>query len=92
MDKIDLYLIPFIYLLRMTLILLYEFTFTVHTPSIIGREPKNTPTWMKMSVMNLILFALSGLHILIQFKVIHVPLNMVIQLPLPRAILFWTKF
>ena len=40
MDKLDLCLIPSIYLFRTTLIILSAFTFTVLTPSIIGRELK----------------------------------------------------
>ena len=58
MDKLDLCLIPFIYLFRTTLIILSAFTFIAHTPSIIGIELKNTLTWMTISGTTLILFAL----------------------------------
>ena len=92
MDRMDLCLIPFIYLFRITLILLSKSTFTVHTPSIIGRELKNTVTWMTVSGMHSILFALSGIHILIKFKVAQVPLNTMLQIPLPQTIMFRTKF
>ena len=85
-------LIPFIYLFRTTLIILSAFTFIVHTPSIIGREFKNTLTWMEISGIRLILIMLSSLHSLIQFKVIQFPLNVMLQLPLSRAIFFWPKF
>ena len=80
-------LIPFIYMLQMTLIILSAFTFIVHTPSIIGRKFKNTLTWMEIYGIQLILTILSSLHSLIQ-----VPLNTMLQLPLPRAIRFWPKF
>ena len=86
-DKLDFCLIPFIYLFRKTLIILSAFTFIVHIPSIIGREFKNTLTWMLISGMHLILIMMSGLHILIQ-----VPLSMMLQLPLSCAILFCTGF
>ena len=43
---------------------------------------------MTISGMHLILFALSGIYSLIQFKVIQVPLNIMLQLPLSRAIIF----
>ena len=92
MDKLDMCLIPFIYLLLTTLIILSEFTFTVHTSSIIGRELKSTLTWMTISGMNLIPFALSGIHSLIQFKVIQYTLSMMLQRPLPRTIIFWPNF
>ena len=42
---------------------------------------------MEISVIHLILIMLSSLHSLIQ-----VPLNMILQLPLSRAIFFWPKF
>ena len=83
MDKLDMCLIPFIYMLRRTLIILSAFTFIAHTPSIIGREFKYTLTWMGISGTHLILIMLSSLHSLIQ-----VPLNMMLQLLLSRAILF----
>ena len=92
MDKLDLCLIPFIYLFRMTLTILSTFNFIVHNPSIIGREFKNTLTWMEISGMHLILIMLSGLHRLIQFKFIQVSLNMMLRLPLSCTIIFWTKF
>ena len=79
-------LITFIYLLQTTLIILSAFTFIVNTPSIIGREFKNTLTWMEISGIHLIPIILSILHSLIQ-----APLNIILQLPLSRAILFWTK-
>ena len=86
MDKLDMCLIPVIYLFRTTLKLLSEFTFIVHAPSIIGREFKNIITWMAIAGIHLILIILSSLHSLTQ-----VPLNMMLQIQLSRAILFWSK-
>ena len=80
-------LIPFFYPFRTTLIILSVFTFIFHTPSNIGRDFRHTLTWMGISGINLILIMLSSLHSLIQ-----VPLNMMLQLLLSRAILFWPKF
>ena len=80
MDKLDLFLIPFIYLFRATLIILSEFTFIFHTPSIIWRELKNTLTWMETPGIHLILFSLSV-----------IPLNVMLNIPLSCAILFWLK-
>ena len=92
MDKLDICLIPFIYLLITTLIIFPAFTSIVHTPSIIGRGIKDTLTWMATAGIHLVQLMLSILHIMIQFKVIQVPLNMILQLPLYCAILFWSKF
>ena len=71
---------------------LSAFTVIVNNPSIIGRELKNTLTWMTIAGMHLILFALSGLQILIQLELIQVTFNMMLQLPLSHTILFWPKF
>ena len=87
MNKLDMRLIPFIYLFRNTLMILSVFTFIVHIPSIIWREFKNELTWVAIAIIHLILIMLSSLHSLIQ-----VTLNMMIQIPLSRAILFWHKF
>ena len=87
MDKLDMCLIPFIYLLRTTLIILSEFTLIVNITSIIAREFKNTLTWMEIYGIHLILITLSSIQSLIQ-----VPLNVMLQLPLSRAILFYPKF
>ena len=87
MDKLDMCLIPFIYLLRKTLIILSPFIFIFHTPSIIWREFKNALTWMEISGIHLILIMLSSIHSLTQ-----APLNMMLQLPLYCAILLWLKF
>ena len=65
MDKLDLCMIPFIYQFKTTLILLSESTFIFRTPSIIGRGLKYSLTWMTIAGMHLILFVLSGLHILV---------------------------
>ena len=83
MDKLDMCLITFIYLLRTTLIILSEFTLIVNITSIIAREFKNTLTWMEIYGIHLILIMLSSIQSLIQ-----VPLNVMLQLPLSRAILF----
>ena len=82
-----MFLIPSIYLFWTTLIILSAFTFIFYTPSIIGREFKNTLTWMSISGIQLILIAVLSLHSLIQ-----VPLNMMLQLPLSCAIILCTKF
>ena len=87
MDRIDMCLVQFIYLFQTTLIILSVFAFIVHTPSIIGREFKNTLTWMAISVIHLILIMFSSIHSLIQ-----VPLNMMLQLRLSHAIILWPKF
>ena len=87
MDKLDMSLIPFFYPFRTTLIILSVFTFIFHTPSNIGRDFRHTLTWMGISGTHLILIMLSSLHSLIQ-----VPLNMILQLLLSRAIFFWPKF
>ena len=46
---------------------------------------------MVIAGMHLILFSLSDIHILMHFKVIQVPLNVMLQIPLSCAVRFWPK-
>ena len=84
--ELDMCLSLFIYLFQTILIILSAFTFIVHTLKIIGREFKNTLTWMAISGIHLILIMLSSLQSRIQLTLI-----MILQLPLSRAVPFWLK-
>ena len=58
MDKLDFCLIPFIYLLRLIVTILFVSTLFVHTPSKIERTLKNSLTWADMCILRLIIFSL----------------------------------
>ena len=70
MDKLDLVLIPLLYLLRMTLTLISVSMNFMPTPSKFWTAIRNTITWTDIISLYLILFFLSALHILTQIPII----------------------
>ena len=92
MDKLDLVLIPLLYLFRMTLTLIYVAMNFMLTPSKVWTEIRNAITWTAIISLHLILFVPSALHRLTQIPIIQVLLNMTEQSFIVRACLFWPKF
>ena len=92
MDKLDLVLMPLIYLLRMTLTLISVAIKFMSTPSKVWTAIGNTITWTAIISLHMILFVPSVLHRLTQIPIIQIPLNMMEQLIIGRACLFWPKF
>ena len=92
MDKIDLDLIPLLYLFRMTLTLISVVMNFMPTPPKVWTEISNAITWTAIISLNLILFVLSALHRLTQIPIIQIPLNTIDQSFIIHACLFWPKF
>ena len=91
MDKLDLVLIPLLYLFRMTLRLISVAMNFMPTPSKVWTAIRNAITWTAISSPRLILFLFSSLHRLTQIPIIQIQLNMMEQSFIVRACLFWPK-
>ena len=93
MDKLDCCLIPFVYLIRMTLSLLSLLVFfTRNFPTHVRDAVTNTTKWIAIICIHLILFSLSATHRIVQFGPIQFTLNLLIQSPVVQTILFWPRF
>ena len=68
------------------------FTLTVNLPTNIATSVRNTITWMTILGIHTILWMLSGLHYVIQFRIIQISLNVVFHSTPMKAILFWPRF
>ena len=68
MDKLDICIIPLIYLFRMTLTFLSFAIVFVPTPLKIWSALKNGLTWIALISIHLILFILKRLHSLVTIK------------------------
>ena len=88
MDKLDLVLIPLLYMFQMTLTLISVAIKFIPTPSKVGTEIRNATTWTAIISLHMILFVLSDLHRLTQITIIQIPLNMMEQLIIARTCLF----
>lgn len=87
MDKLDLFLIPLVYLFRMTLTLISLAIFLCPTPSSMGQTVVNGYQWLQILCIHPLRFALRWVHFLI-----GVPYNLVMQSSILRIITFWPKF
>ena len=92
MDKIDIILIPFIYLLRTTLTILNKIYRSVPTPSKLWSVPRNGATWIAIIGLHSVLFTLSALDRLTQIWAVKVALNMAQNLTIVRICLYWPNF
>ena len=92
MDKLDLVLIPLLYLLQMTLTLISVAITFKPTPSKVCTEIRNAMTWTAIIILHMILFVPSFLQTLTQIPIIQIVLNMMEQSIIGRACLFWPKF
>ena len=92
MDKLDLVLIPLLYLFRTTLTLISVAIKFMPTPSKVWTSIRNAITWNNIISLHMIIFSLSALHRLTQIPIIKIPLNMMEQSIIGRACLFWPKF
>ena len=92
MDKLDLVLIPLLYLFRMTLTFISVAIKFMPTPSKVWTAIRNAITWTAIISLHMILFVLLALHRLTQIPIIQIPLNMMEQSIIGRAFLFWPKF
>ena len=92
MDKLDLVLIPLLYLFWMTSTLISVAINLMPTSSKVSTAIRNAITWTTIISLHMILFVLSALHRLNQIPIIKIPLNMMEQSIIGRACLFWTKF
>ena len=70
MDKLDLVLIPLLYLFRMTLTLISVVINLMPTPSKVFTEISNSITWTDITSLHMILFVPSALHRLTQIPII----------------------
>ena len=84
LDKIDVCLIPLIYLFRLTLTLVST-TFCI--PHFVYNTINNGATWTSIVCIHIILFALRWLHFLAR-----IPVNFVLQNPISQVLLYWPKF
>ena len=92
MDKLDLVLIPLLYLFRMTLTVTSVAMNFMPTPSKVWTAIRNVITWTAIMSLHLNIFVLSALHRLTQIPIMQILLNMMEQSFIARASLFWTKF
>ena len=84
MDKIDLCLIPLIYLFRTTLIIVSALTCI---PRFVKNTLVNTATWFTLVCIHILLFALRW-----TYYGVRMPVNLVLQSLLFRILSFWPKF
>ena len=68
------------------------FTLTLNLPTNIATSIRNTITWMTILGIHTILWMLSGLHHVIQFRTIQISLNVAFYSTPMKAILFWPRF
>ena len=92
MDKLDLVLIPLLYLFRMTLTLISVAMNFMPNTSKVWTAIRNAITWTDIISIHLIIFVLSALHRLTKIPIIQIPLNMMEQSFIVCACLFWPKF
>ena len=92
MDKIYIFLIPFIYVFRLKLTILIVDILFVSNPSEIGRALKNGLAWNNIFSLHMILFDISGLHSLAQIPIIKFPIRIFQKLSIVRLCLYWPKF
>ena len=92
MDKLDICLIPLIYLLRMTLTLLSFTIVFVPNPLKLWSALKNRLTWIYLIIIHLILFVLKQLHSLVTIKLVQCLLNMLLLTTISHICLYWTRF
>ena len=92
MDRLYICLIPFLYFLRMTITILSVAMSLVPNPSNIERALVNGAKWTVIFFLHPNLFALSGLHSLVQIPIFQNVLNLVLQFSLVRICLYWPRF
>ena len=73
MDKLDLVLIPLLYLFHITLTLISVAIKLMPTPSKFWTEIRNAITWTAIISLHMILFVISALHRLTQIPIIQIP-------------------
>ena len=74
MDKLDILMIPLVYLIQMTLIILSAVYYLVLNPSKIGRELKSLTIWIQYICLHVLLFLIYCLYYIVQ-----TPLNILSQ-------------
>ena len=92
MYKLDLVLIPLLYLFRMNLTLISVAIKCMPTSSKVQTTIRNAITWTVIIIIHLILFVLSDLHILTQIPIIQILLNTMEQSIIARTCLLWPEF
>ena len=93
MDKLDFFLIPFVYLFRMTFsILSLALLLALYFPTIVTKALQNTAIWIALIRIHLILFTLSALYRLVKIRPIQFTLNFVQQFSVVYTILYWPRF
>ena len=93
MDKLDFFLVQFVYLFRMTFSILSLAIFlALHFPTIGRKALQNAAQWIALICIHLILFKLSALYRLVQIRQIQFTLNFVQQSSVVYTILFWPRF
>ena len=92
LDKIDICLIPVIYLIRMTFTTFFFAISLLPTLSQIVKVPVNTLTWITVFGIHFALCVLELGHNIVQIRPIQFVLNMLLQTTLARICLFWPRF
>ena len=93
MDKLDFYLIPFVYLFRKTFSILSLALFlALYFTTIVMKALQNTAIWIALICIHLILFTLSALYCLVQIRPIQFTLSFLQQSSVVYTILFWPRF
>ena len=87
-DKLDITLIPFVYLFRLALTLTcLAKLLIIGTPCFIGRSLFNGCIWTSISFIHIALTLLRIVH-----SIVQLPANLIHQNPIIRLITFWPKF
>ena len=87
MDKLDILMIPFVYLLQMTLILFSVVYYFVPNPSKFGRELKSVTICIPYICLHVLLFLIYHLHC-----IVNTPLNILGQTQLCYILGYWPRF